>query len=558
MNKLRIIALCSVLLALAACSDNLFGSSSSGNCAETNNECLRIDAENAFRSGKYGEAYKLYSQIVKNDSTASVGYFGMAKAGLWRDSINPFDVLRYVKVDENEIPFIKEEAFMQNRYYQGMRRAANSLSILQRRDSLTALYERHLQNPSRNDSLQNFRDTFCGGSASTKDCADTSGAKSLFPLSDMEFRFNSFGGALFVSTAAKTLLGIFDINKDSCITKRGARKGIDNPGDPTNDSLEWKKWGCSRINGKFSTDLSIGISKGDDGNFFIELNKITDEINEIMESYYEIQKDPRCSTIENANKPENQDYCAIPPELSNINDRMDEFASGLSEILDILNSFEINTTDGEKSTSEWQNEIDNYKGYASFYKIGTHIDEDGDGCIDEELLDGMDNDGDGLSNENTRIAQADIDSPRWGFDNMMGFHSMSGDAELDKPIRLLAPVKICANSNCSQFNLLLPPEPDQDGYQSDSITVLKFTQESGYWISNNIEDKLSVAQDTTCPPKIKLAARQRLIGGCWRWYDDNKFVEYWLKRKLASPIDQINRVHYSCKVCNGVQCLIDQ
>ena len=36
------------------------------------------------------------------------------------------------------------------------------------------------------------------------------------------------------------------------------------------------------------------------------------------------------------------------------------------------------------------------KATIGFYKVGDGIDNDGDGCVDEEILDGIDNDGDGL------------------------------------------------------------------------------------------------------------------------------------------------------------------
>ena len=47
-------------------------------------------------------------------------------------------------------------------------------------------------------------------------------------------------------------------------------------------------------------------------------------------------------------------------------------------------------------------QIDNLEA-VSFYLIGDRMDNDGDGCVDEEILDGEDNDNDGLVDEDLRI-----------------------------------------------------------------------------------------------------------------------------------------------------------
>jgi hypothetical protein len=549
--------LCFALLALTACSDNLFGSGgSSGSDCRSDIKCWRLKAENEFRSGKYADSYESYSKIVSIDSTASVGYFGMAKAGLWMKGINPFDVFRFFNLEDGEIPFINEEIFVQNRYYQGMKFAYGPLSILERRDSLTALYELHLSNPtnpSQSERVSKFREAFCVDQV----CKDTLGKKSDFPLSDREYKYNSYSGGLLISSTAKSLLAIFDLNNDGCIAKRG-EPGIDNPGDTAN-AKAWEDWGCSRNgHGKFDYDLSITLIKDPDGNVTVDLSQIEEELEEILGEYYEAINDPRCS-IEEMNKEENVDFCAIPSEISSINEALDGFVGDLEEVINILDNLGMKTGENceevdeenycEEVNNAMKDEIEKYKDYASFYKVGTRIDEDGDGCIDEDLLNGMDNDGDGSKSTDARLAPSDPAKPlTWGITNIMGYHSMTGDPEMDKPIRLPAPQNICNNADCTILSRLWPPDDDE----SDSVTVIRFTQEPGYWTSNSLEDKLRVAQDTACPPQISLEERKALIGGCWRWYDEEKFVRYWLKRELSPDA---SRKHPSCVACTTDQCL---
>ncbi|MCL2207627.1 MAG: hypothetical protein FWB90_05970 [Fibromonadales bacterium] len=559
MNKLYIAVF--AMLALMSCSDNLFGSSGGGNCGD-DIQCLRIEAQNAFRNGKYEDSHKAYAKIVKLDSTASIGYFGMAKAGLWMKGINPFDIFRFINIDDDQIPFIGEEIIVQNRYLQGMRTASEPLSILERRDSLTALWELHMENnPSLASRLDTFRLVFCGGSP-TGTCYDTTAKRPKFPLSDREYKYNTYYGGLLISTMAKSLLDFFDINKDGCITRRGI-KGSDNPGDPSKDSTEWKRWGCNRgRNGEFSHDWTINLVKNADGSFTIDTDLLMEEMLHDLEEFFEEQ-------INNPN-------AELPAAIQDINVKIDEFTGSLDEVINILGSVGLgnliedgcevggdyadeNCGNGLDSIpsdpNAWQDEISKYKDFASFYKMGTRIDEDGDGCVDEEMLNKQDNDGDGIKGENSRLASTDQDSPFYGRAGTN--HSMYGDPEgmadinnarnLPRVLPTLAPHYICNNPKCTIQTELWG---DEEGY----VTVIGFTQEPGYWTTSDLDIKLKVAQDTICPPKYDLKFRQDSVGGCWKNYDNDKFATYWLKRKLAR---EPGRVHSSCLKCEGIACLKD-
>jgi hypothetical protein len=60
----------------------------------------------------------------------------------------------------------------------------------------------------------------------------------------------------------------------------------------------------------------------------------------------------------------------------------------------------------------------------TFYQMADKIDNDGDGCIDEELRDGIDNDGDGIIDEDTKF---DPFNARDSFDNDQNGQIDEGD-----------------------------------------------------------------------------------------------------------------------------------
>jgi hypothetical protein len=556
MKTYYLLILCFALLALVACSENLFGSSGSGNC-DKDVKCLQTDAENAFRNHDYKKAYNIYSQIVGIDSTVSAGYFGMAKAGLWMNGVNPFEVFAHVKRKEGEIAFMDLCPSEQNRYFQGMKRAGPMLRELERRDSLTALYEFHRRNIdygfdttftvmeedgtvaeviSLEKRLKNFRATHC----STSECPG-------FPLSDRVLRYNAYSGGLLISTISEKILNTMDTNKDGCIAKRPDVKKCNSdpaykccgdydfgPGEPT-QLQAWANWGCAKnSNGNYSYDLSINLALNESGGFEIDINQLLEDMQ--LDDFYEKQRnDPKIE---------------LPDDIKDFNKKMDEFNESMDEIMSVMGKFK-DKNNGDEVPFGWENDIGEYKDYSTFYKVGTNIDEDGDGCIGEDIMDGQDNDGDGLKNSNSRLAS--LNNPHYADDGLMGFHGMTGNPDDDMPIRI--------NINDSDFGRIANnPErtifadlnPDEDGF----VNVIKFTQKPGYWTSNNRDDKLRVAQDTACPPKISLEERKTLIGGCWPNYTEEKFVKYWLKRELARLVDQEKRVHDTCKKCKTTaECL---
>ena len=572
MKKLYTLSLCFALLVLVACGENWYGSSSGGG---SDIKSLRLDAENAFRDGKYKKSYEICENIVKKDPTSSFGYYGMAKAGLWQHKVSPLSIFNIIKPDGEDCPFMVDSVKVRNNYLQAMKKIFDALTELNRRDSLTALWEFHERakenkgwdttfeitvddKPVRlnlNERLAYFRKTFCGNSPSNN-CSDTIGKRKSFPISDREYTSSYFGGILLLSSFSQWFLNVFDINKDGCLTRNGDQ-GKDNPGDPIKNASEWAKWGCSKDkDGKFSYDLSISVKcpKDEFGNMnvIIDSKQILEDLeNELKDYYKDISK---CT--------KDCEKQGIPDQIGDLNSRIDDFGDDFSYVENILNGMGLGESINPDDPGIME-EINKYKAYSSFYKMGVHYDVDGDGCIDEELLDGIDNDGDGFINENSRLSPTDPSDEYYGLSPMN--NSMYGsnryrDKEneaYNKLVRLYSPinepdkrVRICNDSKYQNCPVIDALESDPD-----SVTVLGFTQigypdypdrnRRRYWTTNNADLKLKVAQDKDCGKDGKgydLQFRIDNIGGCWPYYcegyDRNdkciagtKFKKYYCKQE---------------------------
>jgi len=539
MKKLYILALYFALLVIAACSDNLFGSSSPDKSDSI--KSMRIDAENAFRRGDFKKSAEICDMIIAKDSTISFGYYGKAKASLWQHGANPLSIFSLVRQEPGDslCPFMgdsEKKVRMRNNYFQAMKNIAPILTELNRRDSLTNLYECY-NNPRANkdcdslkDDTREFGKAFCSGPKNCKDITD--GRKESFPLSDREYQRSYFGNILLLSVFSKWFLNLLDTNNDSCLTRNIV---------PPKDATEWKNWGCKNAyNGPEDNDWSLELKciKDSTGNISVVIDprKMLDELDKQLSGYYD--KVQACAA-----RGENCESVTVPAEIDNFNGKIDNFNGDFKEVEDVLNSLGLTGSgDPDMEGKNLLDELDKYKAYASFYKMGVHIDLDGDGCIDEELLDGMDNDGDDFINENARLAPIDPENPQYKFSYMNSsmwgtiptfsiFGNFPESEKYNAPRRLDPPVYVCNDPECKKPREL---KPDSLG----KVTVIGFTQElypagskyagKQYWTSRDPDLKLRVAQDTTCE-KYNLEARQDSIGGCWPYYDEIKFRRYYCK-----------------------------
>lgn len=179
-----------------------------------------------------------------------------------------------------------------------------------------------------------------------------------------------------------------------------------------------------------------------------------------------------------------------------------------------------------------------------FFKFGNKIDDDGDGCIDEEAIDGYDNDGDGEIDEDGRdsrtmvlikdamnydLTKAQIDSLKFigSYQSVdIDMNGKFGPADESLPEDKWEP-KDAADW---QFVIRDPNErDDKDNHLLKFAKNLKFaynvTKEKE--LDKLIANKEKARKDTDINNiKYDLKWRQKNIGGCWANYSEEDFKKW--------------------------------
>jgi tetratricopeptide (TPR) repeat protein len=166
------------------------------------------------------------------------------------------------------------------------------------------------------------------------------------------------------------------------------------------------------------------------------------------------------------------------------------------------------------------------------------VDDDGDGCVDEEVYDGEDNDGDGEIDEDVRDKTNPIK-----YDDVT---IMNNIAHNKTSIRDLRVVKEAGpNSKYEKIDIDMNGEKAEDNewefvYSKYTDRVKKNDHRFKFivadeieWNPNNLSDtefrilKYNVAHDTD-PDNLKydLEFRKKNIGGCWKNYSEKDFEKW--------------------------------
>ncbi len=189
-----------------------------------------------------------------------------------------------------------------------------------------------------------------------------------------------------------------------------------------------------------------------------------------------------------------------------------------------------------------------------FFDFGNVLDDDGDGCIDEEILDNYDNDGDGEVDEDVRDNRVVVlvKNPK----NLMELLDQGKDAstydltkaQVDslKLIEKYEPIDLDMNGKSGS------EDPDEWHYvyrdpnerDEKENHLLKFGNKLSYTYAVNfkytdkdleklIENKEKIRLDTDINNiKYDLKKRQELVGGCWNNYTEDDFKQ-WFERRNA-------------------------
>lgn len=449
---------CIVLCALSGC--NLFNPTNSSDISSSDAEALVYQGQVLFRKGEYSNAMKYFNKAIKADSTKSEAWFGFAKASMYASNVNPFDVIKYIDVDGDDLPFMTTTSAETERYYAGISIAIDPLRELVRRDTLTALYYAYLKNKGTaedSSALKTFVATYG---------PDFKG----FPLSDRKVRYTNFSASYAFLEFAELLLKFRYTNIDF----------------PVSISLD--------ANNNITVNLdSLYNSAMTSDSVASQFNASIDTLQSAL------------STVATTIIPTVTTLLSGTSLMDSITGSTD--TSGVAEVISTIVTDKINSVDQT----------------ISFYKIGDEIDNDGDGCVDEEVLDGKDNDGDGFTDEDLRlvpILRTSNNAADAGYSEIyyIGTENLDHDGngvQENEEERTFIYQDTLVRKAQKDYRLVFAKDFEL-GAASDSLKTYYRTAVMSDTDSTNI--------------KYDLVWRKTNIGGCWVNYSDEQF-KVWFRNR---------------------------
>ncbi len=195
-----------------------------------------------------------------------------------------------------------------------------------------------------------------------------------------------------------------------------------------------------------------------------------------------------------------------------------------------------------------------------FFKFGNHMDDDGDGCIDEEIVDNYDNDGDGEVDEDSRDYRTVVLMKRpQNYADLVasGMDPKTYDltkAQVDsvKFIGSYQAVDINMDGNFGPADRNVPEtqwqpadeaewhfvyqdpnmRDDLDNHLFKFATNIRFNYAVNYKYPGNNLDSLIIKKEMIRLDndvnniKYKLADRIKMVGGCWPNYTEEQFIQW--------------------------------
>jgi hypothetical protein len=433
------------LFALLIVSCNIFNPSGSGDGGGSTDAYL-TEGENAFRNQEFGASMEAFARAIDADSTSALAYYGYAKATLRYYRLNASTILS--EVDEAKanasIPFLDASEEKLTRYLQATSKVRKALGAMTRRDTLTRWWrynEDSTSRAARQDAKLAQRLSYIKLFMQKGEQGDPGFYPAhRFPLSDGAIAYEKIVVDYGFIELLYALVHLRDLDQNDTIDSRD--------------------------------DLLTKLSFKSEGGF---------KLDSLQNIATELQTD----TV----------------ARQNFNNLIQNVQSGLgsaSQVISLLAPNVGNTGDSLSNTNltddvskNVDSVITSLGSAVGFYQFGDSKDNDGDGCVDEEILDGKDNDGDGFSDEDARVVGNLLP------DNVDNDHNGKKDL-LD------------TDENLGTDNVLL------------FVSQSGFTKGSLY---RDKEFKIRVQADSLAH-KTTLTAGQRLmldsakaqIGGCWNQY----------------------------------------
>ena len=194
--------------------------------------------------------------------------------------------------------------------------------------------------------------------------------------------------------------------------------------------------------------------------------------------------------------------------------------SGITVATETMAAYLITASETVEKSSE---------GITSYTSMGDMIDNDGDGCIDEEIADGFDNDGDGLVDEdmrNNKLIVLETDLLKHKFGQVMSVNSNEFYDQIDIDMNGV-------NANIEERTFVIANSNDRDAAGNHKFVA--FAEPFSWSVSTefSLYDLMNLAKQDTDVNNIQynLAWRKTYIGGCWNNYTEETFLKWFEGRE---------------------------
>lgn len=202
---------------------------------------------------------------------------------------------------------------------------------------------------------------------------------------------------------------------------------------------------------------------------------------------------------------------------NDVNAKILELQSGMGDLKGLLAQLgggSDSSGGSQKQTKEkMDSAISGLGGSLVFYQFGDKIDNDADGCIDEEIADSADNDFDGFVDEDARVIPGNgvTTGPGDGVDNDRNglVDALDGGGTREHPIEYRGSLLFAVLGGGNGINPWIKPDAKKGGPLVDYRIALQ---------KDSLAVKLIRGQPVPPQYQAKLDSAKALIGGCWRNY----------------------------------------
>jgi hypothetical protein len=347
------------LLAVTGC--NIFNPDGAGDPGSAD---PRAVGEQYFRDGQYAKAMSAFERAIAQDSNNSMAYYGYAKSAVFLyklDRIGIFDDMQATVDSPATFAFLQHDDALLTLRMQAASKVRRVLGILTERDTLTRWWRYTFDSTSseaENDTAFATRRAFIQAYLAAQDTVPGgSRRRARFPLTDFRMPYKNVIVDYTAFELLYTVTRLYDLDQNDTIDSR--------------DALMKK--------------LQFGGGGGDGGGGF--------KIDSLSTIAGDLENDS--ATTQNLNSL----ISGMQSGLLN--------TSSLAQLIAPPSSSKDSGGASQQTNANIDSVIGSLGDAILFYQFGDKLDNDGDGCVDEEILDEKDNDGDGFVDEDARVIPAD-------------------------------------------------------------------------------------------------------------------------------------------------------